>query len=513
MYLMLVGNKKNKYKMEEPLKFDLTQIDFNKYWEMPLSKGAYSELTDKVRKTRQDFINEYYPSGHKIYDTTIYPNLWFKIKENSGLGKAIGEKYKDKVAWKEVKRKRISIPIQQDATRVILAHIFGNPIVHKDISPIKSENSQKAMATYKNLWNYYNMDSHVRNFFGRSLICGDAAFFLTINERKEIIGKTLSFLDGDMLAIKQDIKGEVLEIYRQYSATNELNEKEVYIDVITQESITTYKSGGEFVSQQQLVYSFIPAVYHCRKDGAWWSFVQPNIDELEIELSDLAQDNKSKAKGKYFMSTTTPQKVKLETFADSDVFIADRYSDMKFIEPTTMSEAFKYTMEENKEIISHSLGYIFPKVQNSGDMPTGSMKAQFYPTERICMEFINEFAPILDEISWIFQQLVDALYPELRIGDVKISSKIKLFSPTDNISKVTAFADALAKNGATPRSIVNNNPDFFDSDDEEYLEKLLQEKLEIDKMRYANNDYGEDEQEEMGNENQQIGFHIKGNRE
>lgn len=469
----------------------IRDVDFNKRWSFPMADKISGGNTFK---TRGDFLKEYYPTGHKIYDTTYFPDLYYKIDNRSNLGKSVSEKYQGKSAFKVVPRKRISAPIQRDATTVILAHIFGNPIVHKDISPEKREDSNKVMATYRNLWQYFNMDDIVRNFVGRSMICGDSALFMTINERREIVCRTLSLLDKDDLAVRQDITGETLAIYRRYMAKDENGNTNTYIDEITPESIKTYAGeSGELEKEQRLLYSFLPAVYHCRQDGAWWSFVQSNIDEYEMEFSILSQDNVSKAKAKYFMSTTRPQMVNLKSFADSDVFVADENSDMKIVQPATLSEAFRYTMDENKEIITRSLGYIFPKVQNSGDMPTGSMKAQFFPTERICMEFISEYAPVLDEISWIFQQLVDVLYPKLNIKDMKISSKIKLFSPTDNLDAISKFADALSKGGATPRSIVNANPAFFDNDDLAEMEERQKAELEIDKMRYADNNDNKDQ--------------------
>lgn len=461
-----------------PQKLDLTGVNFVKTWEYPKADNVFIDIQQKERKTREDFIKEYYPSGHKIFDTQYYPDLFYKVKGK--IGKEVQEKT-GKSAWKQIPRKRISAPIQQDATTVILAHIFGNRIVHRDISPVKNENSNKIMTSFQNLWDYFNMDNHIQNFFGRTLICGDAVFFLATNNRKEIIGRTLSYLDKDKIAVKQDIKGDIVAVYRQYSANNENGELNTYIDVITSDYIATYTSEGDIVNTQTLLHSFIPAVYHYRPDGAWWSFVQKNIDEYEMEFSDLAQDNKAKAKGKYFMSTTTPQKVNLQTFADSDVFVADKDSDMKIIQPAYLSEAFKFTMDENKEIITHSLGYIFPKVQNSGDLPTGSMKAQFYPTERICKKFINEFAPVLDEISWIFQQLIDELYPELEIGRIKISSKIKLFSPTDNLSTMSASADAFSKGAMSIRGLIAANQEYLENSDIEYFEQERQREYELQK--------------------------------
>lgn len=472
--------------MKAPQKINLLEVNFNKYWEYPLPNTFNTYTSGCVRKNSADFIREYYPSGHKIYDKSIYPDLFYKIDEKSSLGKSVAEKNNGKSAFKQIPRKRISMPIQQDATRVILSHIFGNPISHKDISQEQNDESNKRMALFKNLWTYYNMDNYVRDFFGKSLICGDASLFLSINSRKEIVGKVLSYIDKDNIAVKQDRSGEVLAIYRKYTAKDENNEINSYVDVITTDYTATYTDSGELVEEKPQLFSFLPAVYHKRRDGAWWSFTQSNIEELEEEISVLTQDNKAKAKGKYFMSTTTPDRIKLQTFAESDVFVADKDSDMKFINPTTLSDAFKYTMEENKEIITKSLGYIFPKVQVSGDMPTGSMKAQFFPTERICMEFINEFAPIVDEVSWIFQQFVDILYPNIGIGEMKISSKIKLFSPTDNLSMLTAFADAYSKGSATPRSIVNNNTEYFDNYDLEYLmerDKVQYEVVEVDEEK------------------------------
>lgn len=76
---------------------------------------------------------------------------------------------------------------------------------------------------------------------------------------------------------------------------------------------------------------------------------------------------------------------------------------------------------------------------------------------------------------------------------MKISSKIKLFSPTDNLDAISKFADALSKGGATPRSIVNANPAFFDNDDLAEMEERQKAELEIDKMRYADNNDNKDQ--------------------
>src|SRR5574344_338205 len=95
----------------------------------------------------------------------------------------------------------------------------------------------------------------------------------------------------------------------------------------------------------------------------------------------------------------------------------------------------------------------------------------FIPTERVCKQFINEFSPILDKISKCFQKAIVIEYSNLDIANVNISSKLDLFSPQDDLSTLTATADAYSKGALTARALVLANTKFLDHSDEKDLEK------------------------------------------
>ena len=449
----------------------IENINFNKVWKFPKPQRYNSQIDMPIcveEHTQQEFINEYYTSGHKILDRAYFPNLFFKRDLYDENDKFVG------TTTEEKERERVTIPLQKEATDIILAHIFGKKIVHKKLSFGKDEeNSNKdGLMFFQNIWDYKNMDNIIQEFFERTLICAEAAMYFYI-DNGEINVKILSALDGDNLAVQRDMYGNIVEFYRKYTIKNEKEEDNVYIDCVNKDYIVTYTEGGDEVigSRKANIFNFLPIVYHYRKEGAWWSCVQNNIDSLEKMYSLLAEDNKSKAKGKYFVKAKNPDNVVSNTLAGSDVVITDPEGDFKLIQPVELSTSFKFLVDEIKDAIFQALGIVYPTVKSSGDMPTGSMKMQFFPTERVCKQFINEFSPILDKISKCFQKAIVIEYSNLDIANVNISSKLDLFSPQDDLSTLTATADAYSKGALTARALVLANTKFLDHSDEKDLEK------------------------------------------
>ena len=74
---------------------------------------------------------------------------------------------------------------------------------------------------------------------------------------------------------------------------------------------------------------------------------------------------------------------------------------------------------------------VFPKSKSSGDMPTGSMKMMFYPTERIAYQLINEFNSIIDKINRIVKDGIMFEMPNIAndIAKMNITVFIKMFTP------------------------------------------------------------------------------------
>lgn len=458
-------------------RLDFERINFNKVWRFPKPKRTYDTIvdyfyaSDDLQVNQQKFLDEYYVSGHKIYDKDFLPDYYIEKKGVNPQTK------KEESHFEEVHVERISLPVQEDSTRVLLAHMFGRGIQHKDISFDKNDDNTKLVRNYKEVWDSKNMDSAVKKYIKHALICAEAAMYFYINKDGEIQVQILSLLNKDRLAAEKDSFGNITSLYRKYVITNSMGEAEEYIDHITMEGVGTYNDKGELIHKVENKLPIFPIVYKYRKEGAWWSSVQPAIDELEKMLSMLAEDNKSKAKSKLHLATQKPNNVKAQTLAGADVIITGVDGKVNLLQPANLSESLKFIIERLEGQIEKTLGLIYPKL-TSGDLPTGSMKLAFFPTERICKDFIDEFSPVIDEISKIFKKCLPIEFKTFRdsaFSDIYIKSKIALYSPQDSLQTLTASADAYSKGALTEEALVRANSDYMDSTDLEKMQEAIEE--------------------------------------
>lgn len=447
---------------------ELENLNFNRVWRFP------TPHINKVKEvTQQQFINEYYPSGHKIYDRSIFPDKIIQIEE----------KVKGKVVTtvKTIEVKRVALAIQSLSIDTIVPHLLGNDIIHKQVIINKKDKDEESITLYKKLWEYKNIHHKLWEFIEHNLICGESAIYFYFDEDKKLKTSVLSYLNGDMLCPKFDSYGKLLTIYRKYKTFNENGDEVTYTDKITSDSVTTYDENNQYKSSSTHPFPFIPVIFHRRRDGAFWSKVQSSIDSLEWNMSALSEDNKTKTKGKYHVKASNPKQVQSTTIGGSDVIVTDINGDFKFIEPSNLSEAFKYEYETLKENIFDPLGIIFLKMKASGDMPTGSMKLLFYPSERVCKQLTKEYSDCVQQLSDIFKKGIAMEYASLNINNPNfiIQSNIQVFVPSDDIATLTATADALSKGAMTYESIVRANPKYLDATDIELKKKENEEKAKL----------------------------------
>ena len=454
-------------------KLQLNNINFNRSWTFP----KYRE-SEEVVLTQQNFINEYYPSGHKIYDTAYFPDKEITIDVPAVRGGNAAHKI-----TLPVKVKRIALALQSMVIDVIMPHLLGSDIINKQIVIDKKSEDAEAITLFNNLWKYKNIHHKIWEFIEDSLICGESALYFYFDGKK-LQAKTLSFLKGDELCPKYDKFGNVEILYRKYKSTDESGEEKTFIDKIDKTSVSTYNSEGELLSADKHPFPFIPVVFHRRRDGAYWSKVQSSIDSIEWNISALSEDNKSKTKGKYHIKATNPKQVQATTVGGSDVIVTDVDGDFKLIDPVNLSEAFKYEYDALKENIFDPLGIVFLKMKASGDMPTGSMKLLFYATERVCRQLTKEYSDAIQSICNIFKKGLGMEIPNIKVNDDKfiIMSSIPIFVPSDDIATLTATADAYSKGGMTFNSIIRANPKFLEATDLNIKKQENEEKAKLNNI-------------------------------
>ena len=226
---------------------------------------------------------------------------------------------------------------------------------------------------------------------------------------------------------------------RFYSIEDEKGSVVGCCDIIDKDYYTTYRTkekGWEFVESQAHGFRTIPVVYHCRREGAYHTSVQGNIDETEKSISRLSEDNRTKSKSRYNLKTKNPNNIQVANMGLSDLIITETDGDLKLIAGADISTQFKYEYEMQMETIYNKLGIVFVKSKSSGDMPVGSMKLLFYPTERVCRNLKEEFNGTLDKINTIFKAGIAMEYPELALNMAKfrVNASIKTFTPQDDQS-------------------------------------------------------------------------------
>lgn len=439
-----------------------------KTWTFPKPKGNYksSTISDSSdhKYSQQKFYDEYYPTGHKIHSHFHYPDIPMLDSKNKI------------VDYHKVNR--ISVPLQKMSIDICLAHLLGNKTQFVDSTV--GENKREIMTQYKDYWNLKNMEA-LRNSLIKSILSvGDGAA-LFYKEENVLKWKVFSFLDKDEIYEVKDKYGDTQYFGRFYTLMDESGETKNYCDIYDKDFCETFVNEGDWKSQGAELHGFkqIPVVYYRRKDGAFWTPAQENIENLEVMLSRLSEDNRTKAKARYHLKTDDPQSVKTSSSGGTDIVITGVDGDFKLLDGADISTQFKFEFESLFEIICNVLGMVFPKSKSSGDMPTGSMKMMFYPTERIVLQLIHEFNPLIEKINSIFKEgmLYEHLDLASEINKLNVSASIKMFTPQDDASTAGWLGQALTYGSLSEQTVTENMPNAA-SDEYERIQKEKADALE-----------------------------------
>lgn len=393
------------------------ELSFNKtkFWQVPQPSGDGSWKPKKKRVSQVKFYNEYYPTSHNIFDKSWYKDIFITDKE----GKLV----------KIHEVNRVAIPIQQMSVDIILAHLLGNK-THLSDATLKENPS---LPFYKEYWNTTNIDTSIYQFAKSLLSLGDSAA-LFYKEGGKLNVQVLSMFYDDDFNAEYDKYGKMTRFYKFYDDK---------CDVYDNSNVETYQQKDKWVLVEKVPHGFkgIPVVYRKREEGAFWSRAQTNIENMEKMLSRLSEDNRAKFKSLYHLSTNSPQSVKTQSAGMTDIVVTDTDGDFKLIPPASLSEQFKFEFDTQLEMVFNSLGIVFPKHKSSGDMPTGSMKMMFYPTERVVKPLIHELDSAIDEINEIVKQGFAMEHSEhiTNLNKGNIRACIQLFTPQDDAEKVESI--------------------------------------------------------------------------
>jgi len=426
------------------------EIKYQKLWFTPKPKKTYftdmfySELLEN-RNSQQKFYDEYFPTGHVINDPSVFPDIPIYDSKNNI------------VDFHKVNR--IAVPYQKMSIDIILAHLLGNKTQFADSTV--GENKAVLISQYKEYWEQKNMEVMRNKLIKSILTVGDGA--VLFYKKKNILNwKVLSFLDKEQIYVKNDKFGDMQYFARYYSQNNG-GTITSYCDILDDTDYTTFvnaEGGWNILESSPHGFLKIPVVYHLRKEGAFWTPAQELIDDLEVMMSRLSEDNRTKSKARLYIKTNDPDTVKTKSVGGTDLIVTGEGGDVKLLSGADISTQFKYEYEMLSDEIEKVLGFAFPKHKSSGDMPTTSMKLMFYPTERIVLQLIVDFAEMMDEINDLFKFGMMAEHPEImsQLLALKVSATIKLFTPQDDASISQMVGQALTYGQISVQTASENTP-------------------------------------------------------
>ena len=366
---------------------------------VPPSNASYQIVS------QDDFLREYDPNGHKIWDRSYYMD---RLKTD--------DKGRTYIHYVE----RNAFAFQSVITTKRLTHLWGNPIRFTNSSPNPTEAQDLLMRDFKQGWAKKNMEEGLFACGKSEAITGDAAMCFYL--KGGVVGyKTFSYQNGEVLYPHYDrFTGKLSTFGRQYKSYGNdgvtvINE---FLDVWDERNLTTYQrtnnlktkvksiiglDGWEMVnSPKPHGFQRIPVAYKRNAVGACWSLSQDSIDKYELAVSNLSENNKAYAFRILFLKG---EQVNAVAGGDGGVGLitGDKDSEAKFLERADASASFELQLKILRQNIFTNSFSVEPPEVKGGDLPGVTIKLLYSPAVEKSMEEKAEWNYFIDDCVELFK--------------------------------------------------------------------------------------------------------------
>lgn len=363
-------------------------------------------------KTQQDFLREFYPSGHRICDPQQYPDIWKKNPE-TGL-------------WCVQKIQRTAFAFQQVIWTKHVLHVTGNDIqfeLAEGTEEGSEDKLQELLTKYRKGWLMHDMEIRFFEAVSAYMKVADCAIVGYFDGDGKFGTRTLSFDRGDTLFPRYDpLTGELIAFARKYVDYDEEGEERIeWVEAWDKDKFYRLKkdlSGGtaknvvrkiasifgasEYtcVEEKRHGFPFIPVAYARNEDGPCWSAVQRNIEDYEEAFSYLCENNKAYA---FPILTLTGEGDEIEIKGDANgaaktIMITDTDGRAEFLNGTDASNAFATQLNKSYDLIYELSFTVKPPELKSGDLPGVAIKLLYSPALEAAMNDAQRLQPFLDQL-------------------------------------------------------------------------------------------------------------------
>lgn len=402
----------------------------NRVSEMPIvfSEGVdpgYREGRNEFELVSQaDFLREYYPSGHIIYDRNYYPDIWRFVEEATGEYDESGNPIMEEKCYCE-QVPRYAFPYQQIIALNHIIHATGNDIQKELYASEPTKEQSKLFDAMNDAWLGWGMEEAWYQSYKAREITADTAFVATLDENYDMQWQVFSYQNGDVLFPHFDRHGNLIMLARKTRQYDEEGrEIRETVEVWDKETYRVYKrrsgagmsivdkvkgmvglDGFELIEEYSHGFNFIPCAYMRDEDGPGWTPSQDSIDCYELSFSQMAHNNqaygeailvlKSKSEMPPDITRGLSGSIKSITLGEED--------EAKYLEAQSAAESYMKQINTTDEMIYRGSNCVkTPSELKSGDTPASAIKLLFAPSLNQAMADGNECKPFIQQMWKIF---------------------------------------------------------------------------------------------------------------
>lgn len=448
----------------------------------------------RVIKTQKDFLREFYPTSHKIFDKDLYPDIWRKNPEDN--------------KWYVQEIQRTAFAFQQVIHTKHTLHLTGNDIQFElagDPEMKKQEENINLLAKFKKGWYMHDMEIRHYEAVSSYMKVAEAAVVGYFDKNKKFGTRTLAFDRGDTLYPQTDpLTGELVVFARKYyDYDEEGNEKIEWVEVWDDRKFYRFKKQANegavketikkiakifgiddytCVEEKDHGFPFIPVAYVRNDDGPCWSAVQKNIEDYEEAFSYLCENNKAYA---FPIMKLKGDGDDITIIGDTDgsaktIQITDTNGDADFINGTDASEAFATQLNKSYDLIYELSFTVKPPELKSGDLPGVAIKLLYSPAIEVAENDAKKMHPFLDQLVRICKYGIGMEEDCMAtMTGLPIHAWVEIYVHQNKSEIITNLATAVQNGFLSKQTASERCPDFPVNDE---YDRIMREKKEEDQQ-------------------------------
>lgn len=454
--------------------------------------------------SQEEMLRQYYPSGHKINNELLFPDIWKKDPETN--------------KWYKQSITRCALAFQQIITTKHIIHIVGNDVQFELSEDEKSsqkdgldgeleasielqdDDSTKLLSIFKSGWIDLDMEIRFYEAVRSYMITADCAIVGFIQKDGTPSFRTFSFLNDDKLYPHiNSITGEMELFARKYYDYDDEGEAvtewvEVWDDTyiyrckhsLKPTNVTSFiktifgLNGFEIVEQVRHGFPFCPVAYARNEDGPCWAAGQQTIENFEEALSYFFENNKAFAFPILLLSGDG-----IELHGDMNgsvksISIDSSDGDAHFLENNDISASYNTLLTKFYDLIYEQTFTVKPPELKSGDLPGVALKLLYSPAIECAICDAQKLQPFLNKLvkmvkfSWGLKKECQA--DLMRLG---INAWIEPYVHQNDSELVTNLATAVQNNIISCKTASERLSKYTKNDEFERILKQLKFKMQM----------------------------------